>query len=281
MKKTTERGLIFGTLSGLLHFIICIALVTLVAGCSSLKDERAVPVEEAIMLPAPVHVEKEVAKAVLPAVAKKKKAIDHPSRLPKYPWPPEEPSWLVRLDRLYPSISHEQSLYDISEMLSKALQGAKYNHISYYSAPGGFVMVTRLEGIDKNGVSLGNNRRYLLPDDKQDFSFFDYVRNLFFAPEGYYRFIAFVVSDAIYTTEASALSEADALKRLNRGASALPPEYRKMQFSPEHRIDALIYEFHKGGSDNDAKLMQPGRLEPDTHLENSGLSFAFTNVLQL
>lgn len=260
--------------------------VAFVAGCSSAKNEGSAPVEKVVMPPAPAPVEAVVEPrqtVLLPATDKKKvkKAVPSFAVLPKYPWPPEEPSWLVRLDRLYPSINHELSLYEVSEILSKALQGALYHNISYYWAPRGFVMVTRLEGIDKNGVSLGDNRRFLLPDDKEDFSFFDYVRSLFFAPEGNYRFIAFVVTDAIYTTDESALSEAAALKRLNRGAFALPSEYRSLLFSSEHRIDALIYEFHKGGSDKEAKLNQPGRLDPNTHLEKSGLSLAFTNVLEL
>lgn len=200
--------------------------------------------------------------------------------LPQYPWPPEDPSSLVRLDQRYPSIKGAASLFEVAEIISLALDTAKYSQVSFFSAPGGFVMVTRLEGIDKNGAPLGVRRRHLLPDDQRDFSFVEYVRSLFFAPEGYYRFIAFVISDVPYTTKDKALSETTAVERLRRGATALPRKYRFLPFTPDHRIDALIYEFRKGGRDRDVEILRPGRLSPHVHLENSGLLAALNAAFQ-
>ncbi len=200
--------------------------------------------------------------------------------LPTYPWPPEEPSSLVRIDSLYPDGWHERSLFEVAELLTAALQKAAYLELGFYAAPGGFVMVTRLEGIDPAGAPLTAERRYQLPDDRGDFSFREYVRGLFFAPKGYYRFIAFVVSDVPYTTRDEPLEETEALERLHRGGVALSRKYADLPFSSYHRVDALIYEFRKGGHDGDVETLRPGRLPPNTHLENSGLSLALASTLQ-
>ena len=135
--------------------------------------------------------------------------------LPDYPWPPEEPSSLVRIDSLYPDDWHERSLFEVAELLTAALQEAAYLELGFYAAPGGFVMVTRLEGTDAAGAPLAAERRYQLSDDRSDFSFREYVLSLFFAPKGYYRFIAFVVSDVPYTTRDEPLEETE-------GAGATP-----------------------------------------------------------
>lgn len=200
--------------------------------------------------------------------------------LPDYPWPPEEPSSLVRIDSLYPDDWHERSLFEVAELLTAALQEAAYLELGFYAAPGGFVMVTRLEGTDAAGAPLAAERRYQLSDDRSDFSFREYVLSLFFAPKGYYRFIAFVVSDVPYTTRDEPLEEMKALERLHRGGVALPREYADLPFSPYHRVDALIYEFRKGGHDGDVETLRPGRLPPNTHLENSGISLALASTLQ-
>ena len=190
-----------------------------------------------------------------------------------YPWPPEEPSWRIRVDQnLGLSLRSGVSLLDVEGILSRSLQDATYSESSYYSAPGGFVMVTRLEAIDSDGTPLSAEDRYRLPDEERDFDFVGYIQSLFFAPEGHYRFIAFVVSDKSYSTSDTALTEAEALTRLARGASRLPPEYANLEYTEAHRIDALIYEFRKGDRDRDLETMRPGRIPALTHLNNSGLS---------
>jgi hypothetical protein len=195
------------------------------------------------------------------------------SLLTAYPWPPEDPSSLVRLDLLHDfSHGNTSSLFDVSEELGAALRRSGYLEQSYYGAPGGFVLVTRLEGIDEHGAPLVDERRYLPPDDRSNFSFADYIRHLFFAPEGFYRFIAFVVTDRPYRTSAEVLTEDAALSRLRRGAVALPPSFDELSFSERHRVDALIYEFRKHAEL--IETLRPGRLPPATHLEKSGLSSA-------
>ncbi len=100
------------------------------------------------------------------------------------------------------------------------------------------------------------------------------ILSLFYAPEGFYRFIAFVVTDQAYVTREETLPEAEALRRLRRGASALPIAYQSKPFSNRHRIDALIYEFRKESEDDEVKTLKRGLVPADMHLRNSGLEAA-------
>ena len=197
------------------------------------------------------------------------------STLEPYPWPPEEASWQVRIDRIAnPPFDPGMSLVDVEHRLSQALRASSYATSSLYSAPNGFVMVTRLEAMDGEGRPLEGSERYRLPEDENVFSMTQYIRSLFFAPEGRYRFIAFVVSDQFSRTREAELSERVALKRLRRGALRLPPEYNDLRFTENHQIVALIYEFRKGGEEGDIETLLPGRISAEQHLENSGLSTA-------
>lgn len=195
--------------------------------------------------------------------------------LREYPWPPEEPSWRIPIDRdLSSRLQVGMSLIDVEDLLARSLSAAAYSEWRLYSAPGGFVMVTRFEGIEPDGTPLGDAARYSLPDDDGDSSFFSYFRNLFDAPEGYYRFIAFVVSDETYTPSQDALQESVALRRLSRGANRLPPEYENIEFTARHQIEALIYEFRIRDGDDQIEAVIPGRIPGRNHLQNSGLSSA-------
>ena len=199
---------------------------------------------------------------------------------PVYPWPPEQPSSLVSLTQSL-RFAHDRftSLYQVSEMLSQALETSGYFERRYYRAPDGFALVTRLEQTDADGTPLAEGTRYLLPGDDRNFSFVDYVRSLFFVPDGYYRFIAFIVTDQPYTPTQEVLPEDEAITRLQGGSVALPNVYHEMQFTDAHRLDALIYEFHITAHTDNVKPVLPGRLPPNTHLEKSGLLTALQHSL--
>lgn len=197
--------------------------------------------------------------------------------LPNYQWPPETPSWTYSVMR--GSDENAASLYDISDRLYFALLAADYFESSYYRAPGGFVLVTRLEAIDSDGSPLRGGRRFQLPDDDRDFEFAEYIRSLFFAPTGHYRFIAFVVTDKPFVASPEILSDTTAVTRLQEGATALPTNFWDIPFSSNHRVDALIYEFRKAGTNSDVETLVPGRVSPNSHLIRSGLYSALQENL--
>jgi hypothetical protein len=201
-----------------------------------------------------------------------------PADFPPYPqWPPEDASWQIRLDEELSSDRRAgMSLLDVGDALLGAIENATYQP-KFYWAPGGFVMVIRLEAIEDDGTPLmDEQRRFRLPEDEVRLSLAEYVRSLFFAPEGYYRFIAFVVSDQFEKTSGEALSEPIAVERMTGGNIRLPDEYADWEFSIDHTIDALIYEFEVKG--RDVETLVPGRLvPPQTHLMNSGLPVVLGN----
>jgi hypothetical protein len=195
--------------------------------------------------------------------------------LSAYPWPPEEPSSRIRIDlNLNSETRSSLTLASVGNRILRSLQNATYSEASFYAAPGGFVVVTRLEAINTDGKPLAGTKRYELPSEKVSFDFKRYIRNLFFAPDGYYRFIAFVVSDEPYIATENPLSEAQSISRLRRGASRLTRSYSDLPFTDDHQIDALIYEFEKLSNNKLLETLRPGRLSPRLHLNNSGLSLA-------
>ncbi len=203
-------------------------------------------------------------------------------QLPKFPWPPETPSSRMSLPREgILARDSELSLADVEYLLSVALSNAGYYEQSLYSVPGGFALVTRLKGIDDKGNPLGEEMRYKLPKDEKPFSLTSFVSDLFFAPEGHYRFVAFVISNTPFRASTETLSETAALTRLQEGASALPKSFDKRPFTNAHNVDAMVYEYQINATQSNAELILPGRLSPKTHLVKSGLASSFNNLLKV
>ena len=199
-------------------------------------------------------------------------ADDSAGGLRPYPWPPEQPSWRVRI-RIDAAAEPgaAMSMVDVEELIARALEDAMYSDWALYSAPGGFVMVNRIEAITEDGAPIEQTERFTLPDANAEFSFASYVRSLFDAPPGFYRFIAFVVSDQDYEWSGETLQEGEAQRRLSGGRNRLPAEYADIEFTDRHRIEALIYEFRIGDG-NAIEPIVPGRIDGRTHLRNTGLS---------
>lgn len=192
--------------------------------------------------------------------------------IPAYPvWPPEVPSSRASLDRFIAKRGG-MSLYDAGQKLIGAFEDAGYLEHSFYSAPGGFVLVTRIEKIGENGAALDGAERYRLPNQRSDPSMTDYIRGLFFeAPPGFYRYIAIVVSNEPYRTSNENLADSEAIKRLRAGSSDLDRSYRTIPFSTDYKVDALIYEFRKDAQGGKVRMIDPGRLPPQTHLARTRL----------
>ena len=195
--------------------------------------------------------------------------------IPTYPvWPPETPSSRASLDRFIAKRTG-MSLYDAGQKLIGSFEDADYLEHSFYSAPGGFVLVTRIEKIGEDGRALEGAERYRLPNQRSDPSMTDYIRDLFLeAPPGFYRYIAIVVSNEPYRTSGASLANSEAIKRLRQGSNDLDRSYRGLPFSAEYKVDALIYEFRKDSKSGKAQMLDPGRLPPNIHLARTRLDAA-------
>ncbi len=192
--------------------------------------------------------------------------------IPSYPvWPPEAPSSRVSLDRFIQARTN-LSLYDAGQKLKRSFEQAGYLEYGYYAAPGGFVLVTRIEKISAKGDRLPGTERYKLPSERSSGSLTSFVRGLFLdAPPGFYRYIAVVVSDKPYQTSRKPLSSKQAEIRLTRGSNNLSSVYKEVPFTKDYNVDALIYEFTKNTRTGKVRMIAPGRLTPSIHLTKTKL----------
>ena len=192
--------------------------------------------------------------------------------LPEFPWPPPPPSDRMLLPRagFARGLGANPSLMDAAGHLTDALGQAGYSQYSFYSAPGGFALVARLERIRPDGTPEPEGQRFAPPSATEPFSLGIYLKQLFIAPEGYYRLIVFVVTDNVVVTKGAAPTAAIAEAWLRKGADRLPAAYATLPFTKEHEVDALIYEFRKEGK-GQATTLTPSPIDARAHLEKAGL----------
>jgi hypothetical protein len=129
-----------------------------------------------------------------------------------------------------------------------------------------------------DGTPLPEQFRFLQPGSQEPFSLPLYVKQLFFAPEGFYRQIVFAISDQPFAATGAKIDARGAQQLLRGGTNRLPREFEEMPFTAQHRASALIYEFRKGPRDGEVAILTPGRLAARTHLERAGLYEALTRA---
>ncbi len=192
--------------------------------------------------------------------------------LPAYqPWPPEEASSRVALDRLIGPRGN-LSLYDTGELLREALNQSGYQQHAFYAVPGGFILVTETERTDPEGNGVNGIGRYQRPGEDRTGLLIS-IRDLFLErPPTYYRYIAIVVTDRPFCSSGATLTLEEASARVRRGLTDLTDETRDIAFEDRYRVTALIYEFVNDGIGYDLSMVAPGRIPPQDHLALSGLS---------
>lgn len=195
-----------------------------------------------------------------------------------FPWPPPTPSDRVAISRglIVEPAEEPISMLAASRRMTEALSSVGYSDHRFYSAPGqGFALITRMERIKPDGRPEAEDVRFLPPDENAPFALNRFMAQLFFAPEGYYRVIVFVVTAEAFTPAGETMTEAQAEQLLREGLTRLPSRYANIPFSDAHSVDALIYEFYKGPRDNDVAVIEPVRLSASRHLEQAELIEAF------
>ncbi|HID83132.1 MAG TPA: hypothetical protein EYH06_12535 [Chromatiales bacterium] len=195
--------------------------------------------------------------------------------LPRLPWPPPRGSWLFPVPQL--PFENAVVMSDVESVLAPALREAGYTNQRYYrvdntdGSRNGFAIVTQLEKWVGKGVPDKKKRFVRVGQEK--FSLKDYIRNLFFAPEGTYRLILMLVTDKTWSWDddpEKQMTEEMADEWLFGGASNLPEQFQKVKFTPRHRVEVVIYEFRREGETVILEL--PGGLTTaENHFKHSGL----------
>lgn len=191
----------------------------------------------------------------------------------RFPWPPPRPSDLVRIpSELVTGGRAEVRLGEAAGRLERAFTDAGYGRLGYYSAPDGFVLVSRMEQIRDDGTPRELPVRWsadIAPP--RLFGLSDYLRALFSANPGRYRVIAFVVTTRAIRPDAEPATREQAAEWLDAGADALPAPLAAQSYTPAHRTTALVYEFVRPSSRVAAEQVRPSRTLARTHLERAGL----------
>lgn len=192
--------------------------------------------------------------------------------LPRFPWPPPRPTsqMVVPHDRLAAALGASPSFFTVGEQLRRALDRAGYVERTFYGVPGGFALVAGLERIRPDGSPMDEAHRWT-PPGSEEFSIANYLANLFVAPTGYYRFIAFVATGAVIVPGSAPLSASRAGGLVTGGANNLPPIFRSAPFGAGDDVTALIYEFQKSGEAGRVNQLSRGGVDARVHLQKAGI----------
>lgn len=184
-------------------------------------------------------------------------------QLPPFPWPP--PRYASRakfgLDLDMALLGRPgETLGDVHRRLRHALEETDPNfEVGLFQAPGGFVMLTKLEQIDSDGKPAAER---WLSYRKPPSSLSEYLVALFLSPPGYYRTIAFV-----FTNESDFGSSDQPLPAFNTGATDLPDDIAKIPLSSRQAF-VLVYAFQRRDYGKPRPYMA---LSASVHLARSGV----------
>lgn len=194
-----------------------------------------------------------------------------PVVLPRFPWPPPKASASQEIPDKWLRNKAETSLGEVADKLEKAMLLAEHGEWSYYAVPGGFALATHLEQIRKDGSPLpGADRWKLGAPSLASLSLTDFVAALARAPEGQYRTIVFVVSNAPWRQSATAPTAQEIQGFATGGGAGLYGALRAQPYGAAHQCVALVYQFSKAGG-KPARILQPSPVGGQGHLEKSGL----------
>ncbi|HET9166971.1 MAG TPA: hypothetical protein VFP11_13315 [Candidatus Angelobacter sp.] len=210
---------------------------------------------------------------LLPASCRHEHAEHYPpSDNPVFPWPPPRASATVVLPRdLLQKDSAPRALADVNARLIAALGTNGYMERSYYSAPDGFALVTRLEQIEADGRPKSGQQRWTIGSMSfHEFSLRDYLRALFTANSGHYRVIVFILSDVPFSQAKETVTSEQAGGWLRAGMNTLPASIGAKSYSSRHDCTVLIYEFDKEEG-KAPQIDMSSALGARAHLQGSGV----------
>ncbi|MEO0337621.1 MAG: hypothetical protein AAF242_00260, partial [Bacteroidota bacterium] len=138
-----------------------------------------------------------------------------------------------------------QQLGQVDSLVSGGLNALGYRRHSYFSLPNGFAMLTPIEQIAEDGKSLPVPGRWQDYPAGNSFSgLLDYFRDLLIDNPGYFRIIAFTVTDKAYIdNNQEEITRASAREWLLDGGQSLPKTLKAYPISEDIQYHIFIYEF--------------------------------------
>jgi hypothetical protein len=187
---------------------------------------------------------------------------------PRFPWPPPQASARLVLPSHF--FSDDVYLKDVADRLIAAFDGQRYEY-SFLSVPRGFALVSRIERINDDATSAASPQRWELDIGVSTASLRRLLLGLFTAPEGYFRVIAFVVTDVPFGQTDDMATALEAQEWLAKGFNVLPEQVAGMRVNSLTRYTSLIYEFRGRGFGEAVQVVLPGKFEARRHLEQAGI----------
>jgi hypothetical protein len=191
-----------------------------------------------------------------------------------FPWPPPAPSdrRLLDLARFGGSLP-PRTWGDVADRIVAKLGHGGFNSPGFYSAPGGFAVVPRVEQLDTlTGEALAGDERWASDVKLASNSILDGIFTVR-RPRGTYRAIAFVLTNDPRSGGPS--TDPGRMLQIARrwgisGAADLPQALRVLKLDDAQRLFVLLYEFEStvGG---ETKINSPGRWPLERHFRNAGI----------
>lgn len=180
-----------------------------------------------------------------------------------FPAPPPEPS-----DRINIPLTANKfaTLKNLDAWLSTALRESGYDgKFSYLNYPGGYALVTRIERIHQNGTAFENDRFNPTPEFVTEFSLRALIEAFLNPTKGYFRLIAFIITDESTGNSQEKISREDAMAWFS-GNSILHADIGRKPIRTGHKVEVLIYEFSVSENGQKPVKVDPIRLEAKEHL---------------
>jgi hypothetical protein len=194
---------------------------------------------------------------------------------PQFPWPPPTPTSFQTLPAGLVTAGEGDSLGRVFDRLKLALSRIEGGFWSVYAiGSDGFAIVTKIEAIEPDGRPKPLPDRWQTPSDRlprRITGIGDYLRALFTAKPGRYRFLVLAVTGKPISGSETALTSTEAMRLLRSGTDDLPASLRAVTLGPSGRCVALIYEFERASEVSEARFLEASPVSVATHLIRAGL----------
>lgn len=162
----------------------------------------------------------------------------------------------------------------VAEKIEHALSIAGYKERSYYLVPDGFILVTRLEKFNRDGLPVTSSERWVV--ELQPLSIFSisprsFIKVLLRAQPGYYRTMVFVVTSQPFSQTSKIVNRIAVQEWLQSGANILSGSIRNQAYTDDYACTVLVYEFEQPAVGERARFIEQSPLTGEDHLLKSGI----------